>query len=411
VFGYPPDLPVRIDISGPGSATAAATDRRSLRKRLGELTRRAGPGTGVWVADLGKSNGKPLYSHAANRRRVLASNEKLFTTATALDRLGAESRITTAAYRQGLLTDGKLEGSLYLVGAGDPALSNRRFAAARGLPHTSMRKLAKRVSSGGIQRITDGIRADDSVFDRLRGVPDSNFLFSPFIGGRLSGLSYNGGQSSGDPARAAATALRKALRKEGVTVKGEIALRAAPKSVLGRDPVAEVRSVALSKLIAATNKPSNNFYAEMLLKRIWAKPGRQGTTAGGAKAVQRFARREGTAVEAVDGSGLTTTNRASPKEVGGLLKAMQRHSAGEAFEASLAIAGQDGTLAGRLQETRAAGRCRGKTGTLTGVSTLSGYCDSGEDVVAFSILMNGPNLTKARTLQDRMAVAIARYRD
>ena len=154
VFGYPPDLPVRIDISGPGSATAAATDRRSLRKRLGELTRRAGPGTGVWVADLGKSNGKPLYSHAANRRRVLASNEKLFTTATALDRLGAESRITTAAYRQGLLTDGKLEGSLYLVGAGDPALSNRRFAAARGLPHTSMRKLAKRVSSGGIQRIT-----------------------------------------------------------------------------------------------------------------------------------------------------------------------------------------------------------------------------------------------------------------
>jgi D-alanyl-D-alanine carboxypeptidase/D-alanyl-D-alanine-endopeptidase (penicillin-binding protein 4) len=411
ISGYAPDLPARIELSGHGTATAAAIDRKSLRKRLRELTRRAGSGAGVWVADLAKGNRETLFSYKEKRRRILASNEKLFTTAAALDRLGAESRITTALYRKGAITDGRLNGGIYLVGAGDPALSSRRFATRHGLPHTSMRKLAKRVSKAGIRRITGTLRADDSVFDRRRGVPDSNWRYSPFIGGRLSGLSYNGAQSKGEPARVAATALRKALRKEGVTVKGGIGLGTASKSVRKRDPLAEVRSPALSKLVAATNKPSNNFFAEMLLKRTWAKAGRQGTTPGGAKAVQRFARREGSGVHAVDGSGLTRTNRASPREVGRLLAAMRKHEAGEEFEASLAIAGRDGTLGGRMQGTRAAGRCRGKTGTLIGVSTLSGYCDSGDDVVAFSILMNGTDPTKARKLQDRMTIAIARYRD
>ena len=410
-FGFAPDLPGQIDISGPRSASAAAIDRSGLRKRLNELVGRVGSATGVWVGDLSKAKNKTIYGHKAGKRRILASNQKLFTTATALDRLGPDSRVTTSVYRQGAITDGKLEGALYLVGAGDPALSTRRFASQRGLLQTSIRTLAKRVAKAGIRRIAGPLRADDSVFDRRRGVPDSNFEFSSDIGGRLSGLAYNGAQSSKDPALEAAVGLRKALRKEGVKVNGGIQLGVAPKSVRKRDPVAEIRSDALSRVVAATNKPSNNFYAEMLLKRIWEKPGRQGTTAGGAKAVQRFARRQGSGVHAVDGSGLTRSNQASPLEVGRLLTSMRKHKATEAFEASLAIAGQDGTLGGRMRGTRAQGRCRAKTGTLIGVSALSGYCDSGDDVVAFSILMSGTALTKARKVQDRMTVAIARYGD
>ena len=410
-FGFAPDLPGQIDIAGPGSASAAAIDRGGLRKRLDELVGRVGSATGVWVGDLAKSQNRTLYGHKAGKRRSLASNEKLFTTATALDRLGPESRVTTTVYRRGPITNGKLEGALYLVGAGDPALSSRRFAAQRGLLHTSIRTLAKRVRKAGIRRITGPLRADDSVFDRRRGVPASNFGFSSDIGGRLSGLSYNGAQSSKDPALEAVAGLRKALRNEGVKVRGGIELGRAPKSVRKREPIAEIRSDALSKLVAATNKPSNNFYAEMLLKRIWAKPGRQGTTVGGAVAVQRFARRQGSGVHAADGSGLTRSNRASPLEVGRLLASMRKHEATEDFEASLAIAGLDGTLGDRMRGTRAEGRCRAKTGTLTGVSALSGYCNSGDDVVAFSILMSGTELTKARKVQDRMAVAIARYRD
>ncbi|MGI9557669.1 MAG: D-alanyl-D-alanine carboxypeptidase/D-alanyl-D-alanine endopeptidase [Solirubrobacterales bacterium] len=409
LVGHAPDLPAQIDISGSVSANTAALDRKSLRKRLRKLVKRAGSATGVVVTDLGGKSGKQLFAKRPDSRRVLASNQKLFTTATALDRFGADKRLVTRVYRKGAVTNGKLKGGLYLVGNGDPAFSSRNFAGARGLPHTPIAKLAKRIAGAGIERISGPIRADDTIYDRRRGVPDSGWAYSPFIGGRLGGLTYNGAQRTGDPARAAARALRKALRKNGVEVVGDVTSAKAPRKVLGRSPTAKVRSRKLADLVAPTNKFSNNFYAEMLLKRIGAAGGK-GTTNRGAKAVERFARKQGARVQAVDGSGLTRTNRATPTHVVRLLAAMRKHSAAAEFDASLSIAGRDGTLAGRMQGTPAAESCRGKTGTLTGVSALSGYCDSGNDVVAFSILMNDTELTKARKLQDQMVAAIARYR-
>ena len=93
-----------------------------------------------------------------------------------------------------------------------------------------------------------------------------------------------------------------------------------------------------------------------------------------------------------------------------LITTMDRSSVGEAFRASLAVAGRWGTLAERMGGTAAAGRCRGKTGTLRGVSALSGYCDTvGGRRLVFSILMNGVNVYGARSLQNAMTVAIARY--
>jgi D-alanyl-D-alanine carboxypeptidase/D-alanyl-D-alanine-endopeptidase (penicillin-binding protein 4) len=406
-----PDLPARVDVSSsPEARGAGPISRRRLRSTLRRLARAAGPGTGLWVADLDARSRRTIYARKARRRRILASNEKLFTTAAALDRLGAGRRIATAAYRKGSIDGRTLRGDLFLVGGGDPSLGSSRFAARAGLPRTSLREIAKQVRAAGVLRITGRVRADDSVFDRVRGVPDSNWEFSEFLGGKLSGLSYNAGQTGSDPALAAAAALRRALRKRGVGVRGGIARGTAPGSVYRRGPIGAIVSPRLGTLIAATNKHSNNFYAEMLLKRIWAKPGRPGTTSGGAKAVRRFARREGTDVHAVDGSGLTRSNRASPREVGRLLAAMQAHRARRAFDASLPIAGRDGTLVDRMKGTRAAGRCRAKTGTLSGVSALSGYCDSPAGTLAFSILMNGTDIARGRALQDRMVISIARYR-
>jgi D-alanyl-D-alanine carboxypeptidase/D-alanyl-D-alanine-endopeptidase (penicillin-binding protein 4) len=119
----------------------------------------------------------------------------------------------------------------------------------------------------------------------------------------------------------------------------------------------------------------------------------------------------GTRVRASDGSGLGRGNRASPKQVGKLLRAMNKADSADAYLDSLAIAGQEGTLAGRMRGTAAQGRCAGKTGTLSGVSTLSGYCRVGGNQIAFSILMNRVgNLSAAHSAQDRMVAAIARYR-
>jgi D-alanyl-D-alanine carboxypeptidase/D-alanyl-D-alanine-endopeptidase (penicillin-binding protein 4) len=62
-----------------------------------------------------------------------------------------------------------------------------------------------------------------------------------------------------------------------------------------------------------------------------------------------------------------------------------------------------------MRGTAAEGRCAAKTGTLDGVSALSGYCDAGSHTIAFSVLMNGVNVTAARDEQDEIAAAIARY--
>ncbi|MDQ3588105.1 MAG: D-alanyl-D-alanine carboxypeptidase, partial [Actinomycetota bacterium] len=104
-------------------------------------------------------------------------------------------------------------------------------------------------------------------------------------------------------------------------------------------------------------------------------------------------------------------NRASPRSVVRLLLGMRKRSEGVAYSESLAVAGRNGTLRRRMRSGPARRRCRGKTGTISGVSTLSGYCRarSGE-VYAFSFLMNGGSPVRARRLQDRMAQAIAGVR-
>ncbi len=165
----------------------------------------------------------------------------------------------------------------------------------------------------------------------------------------------------------------------------------------------------MDALVNNTDVYSNNFFAEMLIKLIGAEFGSGGTTAGGATVVEDFARGKGTGVHAVDGSGLTRGNRASPRQVVRLLQAMRTAPVGEDFIDDLALSGREGTVALRIRGSAAEARCRVKTGTLTGVSNLSGYCfnASGRELI-FSVLMAGVgSLDLAHYEQDRIAAAVA----
>jgi D-alanyl-D-alanine carboxypeptidase/D-alanyl-D-alanine-endopeptidase (penicillin-binding protein 4) len=268
------------------------------------------------------------------------------------------------------------------------------------------------VKKAGVKKVTGHLYADDSVFDGVRGVPDSNGNTSPYIG-PLSGLSYNenhgGGGFVSNPETNTAEVLRRGLKNRGIKI-GKVAEARAPEALLEEDPLADARSATITQLIAETNKPSNNFFAEMLLKRLDAADGDQGTTKGGTQEVERFADGVGSGVHAADGSGLTRTNRATPEQVGKLLVAMSEGDDSRAFKTSLPKAGKEGTLAGRMDGTAAEGRCRAKTGTISGVSALSGYCRARGAELAFSILMNGVNVDSARSIQDKMAATIARYK-
>jgi D-alanyl-D-alanine carboxypeptidase/D-alanyl-D-alanine-endopeptidase (penicillin-binding protein 4) len=409
-----PDVAARTTTAVPGSKRAfrGGVDGRRLAREAGSLIDRAGSGSGVWIGNA--DSGDEVFDRRAEENRILASNTKLFTTATALDRLGAKARLRTTVVTGGEVENGVLSGNLFLVGDGDPALAGRSFGRRHGFSETPLGRLGRQVRKAGITKVTGDVLADDTIFDRVRGVPDSNGRTSPYIG-PLSGLSYNENRSGGsgfvsNPEKRTAEELHKGLRNRGVQVQGTVDVREAPEELLEAPPLAVTRSAPLAELIEETNRPSNNFFAEMLLKRVDAADGEVGTTRGGADEVERFAREVGSDVDAADGSGLTRSNTASPEDVGELLVAMREHPDEVAFRRSLPKAGKQGTLIDRMNGTAAEGRCRAKTGTISGVSALSGYCRAKHDTMAFSILMNGVNLTSARDLQDRIAALIARYR-
>jgi D-alanyl-D-alanine carboxypeptidase/D-alanyl-D-alanine-endopeptidase (penicillin-binding protein 4) len=374
-----------------------------------------GGASGLLVLDA--ESGQVLCRSAAGRPRSLASNTKLFTTATALTRIGPEARIPTKVFSVGRIDSrGILHGSLYLQGGGDPTLGTPAFndAYIPGLG-TNVYGLRPQIRAAGIKGITGRLYADDTIFDRLRGVADSGYGTSPEIG-PLSGLDFNSGYSgrstssgfSSDPAKLAARTLARSLNQAGIHVPAQVALGKTPP---GATRIAMIRSPSLSRIVNLTDVYSVNFFAEMLIKLLGARFGEAGSTAAGAAVVSSFARAHGSGIHAVDGSGLTRSNRASARQVVNLLLAMRKAGVGEEFVEDLALAGLEGTVEGRMRGTAAYGRCRVKTGTLTGVSNLSGYCfnASGRTLV-FSVLMNSVHdLGLAHLDQDRIAGMVASY--
>jgi len=396
-------------LSGSAQASAVCDQMRGL------LTRGGGNASGLLVVEA--ESGDVVCARAAQRQRPLASNMKLFTTAAALSRLDPDSRIETKVLSDGRLDSGGiLRGNLYLQGGGDPALGTPTFYNSYlGGLGTNLFSLVPQIRAAGIRAVSGRLYADDTVFDRRRGVRDSGYATSPYIG-PLSGLAFNSGFSgpssssgfSSDPAKLAASKLARALNAGGISIPRQVALAPAPA---GAERVALVRSPPLTQLADATNVYSINFFAETLIKLLGAELGAGGTTAAGATVVESFAQSVGSGLNAVDGSGLTRSNRASPRQVIDLLLAMRNDPAGDDFIQDLALTGKEGTVDGRMVGTAAYGRCRTKTGTLTGISALSGYCfNTSGRIMAFSILMGSVgDLGLAHLNQDRIAGLVAGY--
>jgi D-alanyl-D-alanine carboxypeptidase/D-alanyl-D-alanine-endopeptidase (penicillin-binding protein 4) len=403
--GIPPDRPAVTPIAHASAKANKSVSAPRLRTALTRLFRRVGK-SGAMVFD--PATDTVLFAQKARRPRILASNTKLFTTATAVARFGAEGRLATAAWSVDDISDGISEG-LYLRGGGDPTLST-----------ASLTKLADRVRAAGIVSVQGPLRYDDSFFDRQTGIPQHGIRAERV--GTLSALTIDGGSPS-DPAKTSAQRFVAALRKAGITIGNGVA----PGLVVpGFVRIAEFGSPTMADLIEDTNVPSNNFLAEMLLKDIGGEFGGSGSTAVGIAVVREFASSRGATFTGENGSGLTRRNKASPASVVKLLDSMievdenvppeplqDQERQRDAWVSSLAVAGRSGTLARRMRGTAAQGRCHAKTGTLNGVSALSGYCFRGgedaEHAVIFSLLMNRVDVNRAHLVQDRMTALIARY--
>jgi serine-type D-Ala-D-Ala carboxypeptidase/endopeptidase (penicillin-binding protein 4) len=399
-------------LAAPAAASPAAD--AALGRALAAQMRFAGPSSGAFVVNATES--RTVLRWRQHSGRVLASNTKLFTTSAALARFGTDGRLGTEVRGVGRLEpDGTWRGDLYLRGGGDPTFGSARFVRRAYGSGTTVEALAAEVEEAGIESVSGRVYGDESRFDRLRGGPASGYGTSIWVG-PLSALSFNRGLASErgfsfqrTPASFAAGRLEAALERRDIPVTRPAAARVTPA---GATVMASVESPPMARLVALTNKPSDNFFAEMLLKGLGLQATGRGTTARGARVAAGFARGLGSGARLVDGSGLSYSNRATPFRVTRLLTAMMARDEFDDFRASLAVAGRDGTLAPRMRRGPARARCRAKTGTLTAVSALSGYCQARSgNVYAFSILMNGVSISGARRLQDRMAQAMAATSD
>jgi D-alanyl-D-alanine carboxypeptidase/D-alanyl-D-alanine-endopeptidase (penicillin-binding protein 4) len=399
----------------PAGAGAQSAAEHALQTALGQGMQRAGGSSGALVVDLG--TGQTLFSASAGTGRLPASVEKLYTTSAALLRWGPNATLSTNVLGAGTLDSaGGWHGNLYLKGGGDPTFGSAAFdRSTYGTGATMQRLVTNLIHHAGIRAVYGRVIGDESYFDSRRGTPATGFRRSSDVEGLLSGLAYDRGFANwggsvfqARPALVATQQFAAALRAGHVKVPAATPLYTA-RTPTGTQPVASVHSPRIATLIRLTNTPSDNYLAEMLVKGLGARFGRGGTTAAGAAVVRsQLAGKFGIHPRLVDGSGLSRADWTSPREVVTLLDHLATNSA---FVGSLASAGETGTLAPpRMQGTAAQGRCRGKTGSLRDVSNLVGYCRARDGhMLAFAFLMNAISPSYARPIQDRMAVAMAKY--
>ncbi len=383
-------------------AAALAAGPAATRAALASQMRHAGGGSGALAVDL--DSGRTIYASRPDTARTPASVEKLYTTSTALTLYGLDGHLTTQLLGDvGVDPGGVLIGNLYLRGGGDPYFGERQAA-----------ELADQlVLDTGLREITGRVIGDESAFDSLRGPPSEGYRTTNEVG-PLSALTFNRGRTGArrpywqkSPPLFAARAFERALERRNVAIAGAARAGATQPAAL---PLAEQQSLPMAEIARVTNRPSDNFNAETLIKSLGEEFGAGGTTRAGAVVVRRTMVGFGLRPRVADGSGLSRANRTTPRQVVTLLQHMAADQAGPAFETSLSVAGRNGTLAYRMRRSVARDRCHAKTGTLNYVSALAGYCQSiAGSRVAFAFLMNGVNVSAAHTLQDRMAAALARY--
>lgn len=215
-----------------------------------------------------------------------------------------------------------------------------------------------------------------------------------------------------DPGKYAGTVLYETFKREGIAMSGGVGrynvIRAAFAAQPGAFRVMGVLETPIEVALARCNKNSANLYAESLAKRLAAKAtGGPGSWEGFAVVLGSWLTKIGVPAgqfEVDDGSGLSRGNRISPDGMVRVLAYDFGTAYREKFIASMSVGGVDGTLNNRFGG-ELKGRVFAKSGTIRGVSTLSGYlkAKSGQ-WYAFSILLN--DVSGVRAIHERIVRAV-----
>jgi D-alanyl-D-alanine carboxypeptidase/D-alanyl-D-alanine-endopeptidase (penicillin-binding protein 4) len=374
--------------------------------------------------------GRVIFQYNAEMQVVPASNMKLLTATALLDKLGAGYRFTTKVLASAPPVRGVVHGNLYLLGGGDPLLRLPSFAAVvpGGDPvYTNVTQLVTLLEADGVRQVTGSVVGNDGRYDTLRDVPGwpSRYAAEGDVG-PLSALGIDDGFATAGapvpvwaaPEVQSAGVLTKLARAAHIDIKGAPAGGPVPA---GATLLAEVVSPPLDQILGEVLRESDNTAMELLTKELGLRVRGVGSTSAGISVVRADLAADGLPLHGfvnVDGSGLSPSDRVTCSL---LLAVLERSGPDGLLVRDLPVAGTSGTLADRLVGTAAAGRVQAKTGTLDGVTALSGWVSAvrgqgeGNPVlrppVAFAIVLNGlsTSLRDPDALVDRAALDLARY--
>lgn len=220
-----------------------------------------------------------------------------------------------------------------------------------------------------------------------------------------------------EPTGYAADVFRRALKAHGVRVLGGTKLGAATPD--GARQLAAHESMTLSELLVPFMKLSNNMHAETLTKAIGRQVSGKGTWSAGIAAIRAYVAEQGMNVSTLrqaDGSGLSRRNDIPAQEIANLLVGVRDEPWFATWYASLPIACNSDRFVGGTLRTRmcsspaATNNVHAKTGSLTGVSGLSGYVtDADGRQLVFSVVTNDYLASSVKDIEDKVAIALATY--
>lgn len=341
---------------------------------------------GLMVYDLTADSA--LYCYQERQTLRPASTMKVVTSITALDKLGDSHQFKTRLMYTGKIEEHTLTGDLYCVGGFDPRFNSddmRSFVE-------SLRKMGVDTIRGRL--IADVSMKDDKQFGEGWCWDDDNDVLTPLLISRKDQFIER---------------FEQGLKDDGVVLECS--------KTTGRVPAGAfevtTRFHTMDQILMKMMKESDNLYAESMFYQIAASTGNRPASARSARSIiNKLIRKVGlnpSDYKVADGSGLSLYNYVSAElEVALLRYAFRNDNIYLHLYPSLPIAGEDGTLKKRMKGTFAAGNVHAKTGTVTCVTSLAGYCTAANGhKLAFSIINQGClRDSESRAFQDRVCVAM-----
>lgn len=425
----------------------------SIQSFVDKLIERINPQVNLGMVVVDLTSGETLYRRNAGQLFIPASNMKLFSEAAAIMVLGPDYHFKNQlSISSGKIQQGVLQGTIYIQLSGDPSFSRHELQTLlASLKDWNINSIQGNVYIDsdlvGVDAYPPGWLASDLSYSY--GAPNAPVMIDA---NRLT-VTVNPGARAGDPAVVevddgggaivlnnqvttkattkgcgvgfsldqdnhltvrgcvgvgqwavqqrlaiknplvyAQEMIKSDLAKANIQLNGQVQLGKTPTGAL---LIATQYSKALSELMADTLKPSDNLYADSLYLHAAAKLNGSPVNWKGAEPVIKNFLQAQTGIDFknavfTDGSGLSRYSLVTPEQTISLLKFLyQRFPLSYEYISALPVSGRDGTLQKRFRTPTQQGFVRAKTGTMTGINSLSGYLyTSNGHTLAFAMYIN-----------------------